>query len=396
MTSISSHIVEISPKELPQYCYGDDRRVRADYNRLTSWMQKAKSPVIRSGKSALEVDTYNGFIYIRACFVDDIDHKHTFSVRYTPINPGSERNAGLIPQVECRYLWDGVVNTNKRTFNSFTECLMLELWRFNIDVELADCSRGLRVLVPAEDTVDTLTSMMQITSVSLKPMEWFTSDYTGWVFYPVHRFLTEDLLLKLQDEAREDRWKNLVPANFMISRAADHALLCVEYGEESLYRMCFSIGLKDGGLSVPNIYKYLDIEFEVENLASNSEVHKYVDEALADFLTFARAYMEIAFSYHALFASSSNGFTITVERKWAFNKFCLLLDLFHGLVDSYSAEKPLITSERNVTIRKLNQTVVSDLEIVRDDDSLNIFANGAFKSIYEEPEEVWDGFSCPF
>lgn len=396
MTSVSSYLVEIMPEQLSLYCCGDDKIVMADFTELKSRMENAKSPFIKSGDTALAVDTINSFIYIKAWFVDANNHKHTFTVRYSPSNAASNNAAGLIPHVECRYLWEGKVDTEKLAFNSFAEYLMLELWRIKIDVELTDCSRGLKVLVPIENAVDTLWSMIQITSVSLRPKDWFTSDFTGWIFYPVYRFLTEDLIIQLQNEAREDRWKNITPANFIISRAEDHALLCVEYGEENLYRISFNIGMRDGSFLLPSIYKHLEIEFDMENLSTNPEIHSYMDEVMTDFMKFVRAYMDIAFNYHALFVTSETGFSVMVERKWALDKFCLLLDLFHGLVDGYRAERPLITSEIDAVVSRLRETMSADFEIVKDDDTLKVFANGNYKSVDEDPEDVWDGLDCPF
>ncbi len=389
MTSFASFIQEITPEQLPS---GEATSIiLSTYARVKDCMKTPFVKAMRSTGCGLSMDGVTGAVIIQAWFVDSNNHKHTFSLTY--YHKGI--SGGLLPQVTCQYLWDGVVETTKGSCNSFAEYLMLKLWHIKIDVELTNCDRGLRVNVPIDEDIVTMQSMIELTASSIKPISWFTDKYEGWIFYPVYGFLVEDLILDLQDEADKDRWRNMTPSNFYIKRAEDHALLCVEYYEAGLYNITFSVGLRDGSFSLPNIYKYLDIEFEVENLAESEEVRKYMDDTISDFLAFTKAYMQIAFSYHALFASSDTGFFVIVERQWAFNKFCLLLDLFSGLAESYQSEEPLVTPVIRDVISVFEETL-GGIELTQEDDSLRIFAHGKYKTTTIDDDDNMDNGDTPF
>lgn len=101
----------------------------------------------------LTYNSYTGDAAIEVCFTDTNNHTHHFFVK----SMGYTGN-----QVVCEYLFNVSINADVVSFRSYAEWLMLQLWQFEIGVELCNCDRGLAVSVSPEKVYDIISKMLDI------------------------------------------------------------------------------------------------------------------------------------------------------------------------------------------------------------------------------------------
>lgn len=331
----------------------------------------------------LTFNTYTGDATVDICFTDANNHTHHFYVK----SMGYTRN-----QVVCEYLFEGSFNAEVVSFRSYAEWLMLQLWQFEIGVELCNCDRGLTVSVSPEKAYDIITKMLDIVTNNIKSIEWFLSGEPVWQFYRTYYELQKMLPL-LQEEAAKERWRDVRPEHFRLIRNTDCALICLDYTDNRNYSMQFRVGMKKGGFGAERTDKFMDMFYEFESYSQYEEVRKYFEKENREFSEIANAILEIPFSWKTLLFHSSEGLYINTYREYAFQKFCLMLDIILPFKDKYEATEVFIAPEILEKKKELEIALSVDLEISKEQEPDLVFSHGHY---IETPIEEDLPDDCPF
>lgn len=356
-------------------------KLRDSYRMLEANVRASVWPHITTDGMDLKYNTYDGRILISIFFTDSNNHTHTISIN-------SFGNGGAV----CQYQFEGSINADVVSFRSYAEWLMLQLWQFEIDVELCNCDRGLMVSVSSDNAYDVISKMLDIVTNNIKPIDWFISKEPVWQFYCTYYDLQKMLPL-LQEEAAKERWRDVKPENFRLIRNEDCALICLDYTDNRNYTMQFRVGMKKGGFAAERTDKFMDMFYHFENDAQDEEAHKYFENEYREFSQIANIVLDIPFKWKALFFHSDDGFYINTYREYAFQKYCLMLDCIIPLKDQYTASTPFVSSELMTCKRELEAILSTQFELTDDQEPDYIFTHGHY---IEEPVEEESPVECPF
>lgn len=356
-------------------------KLRDSYRMLKANILACVWSYVSTDDIELTYNIYDGRVLISIMFTDSNNHTHTFT-----INSFGEGKA------ICEYLFEGSINADAVSFRSYAEWLMLQLWQFEIGVELCNCDRGLSVSVSPEKVYDIISKMLDIVTNNIKPIEWFISEEPVWKFnrtyYDLHKMLP-----LLQEEAAKERWKDVKPENFRLIRNADCALICLDYTDNGTYTMQFRVGMEKGGFAAERTDKFMDMFYHFENHAHNEEIYRYFEEQNRKFSEIANIVLDIPFKWKALLFHSEDGVYINTYREYAFQKYCLMLDCIIPLKDQYEATKPFISSELLSRKKDLEIALFTELEISEEQEPDYIFTHGHY---IEELVEEETAEECPF
>ncbi|MBD5387245.1 hypothetical protein HDR70_05110 [bacterium] len=356
-------------------------KLRDSYRMLKANILASTWSYISIDDIELTYNIYDGRVLISIMFTDSNNHTHTFTI--TSFGEG---------KAVCEYLFEGSLNADAVSFRSYAEWLMLQLWQFEIGVELCNCDRGLSVSVSPEKVYDIISKMLDIVTNNIKPIEWFISEEPVWQFNRTYYDLQKMLPL-LQEEAAKERWKDVKPENFRLIRNADCALISLDYTDNGTYTMQFRVGMKKGGFAAERTDMFMDMFYHFENHAHNEEIYKYFEEQNREFSEIANIVLDIPFKWKALLFHSEDGVYINTYREYAFQKYCLMLDCIIPLKDQYEATKPFISSELLSRKKDLEIALSTELEISEEQESTYIFTHGHF---IETPIEEELSDECPF
>ena len=112
-----------------------------------------------------------------------------------------------------------------------------------------------------------MSFLLDTVSSNIKPIEWFLSDEPIWQFYTTYNDLRL-ILVKLQYEAGNDRWKGVKPENFILTRAENHAVIYLEYSDDINYKMRFRLGLTKTSFAANAPDKFMDMSYSFESISN--------------------------------------------------------------------------------------------------------------------------------
>lgn len=346
------------------------------YNLLSANIQAHVWPNLSPADLTVEYNTRTGRITISIHLIDKNNHNHWFICEYT-----FENGLG------CEYRFDPIFSEDVRYYRLYAEWLMTQLWDFGYDSMLQDCDTGLWLQANDKTAYDIIQKMLDIVTNNIKPIEWFLDTTPSWKYEPTYNTLVQ-MLPMLRDETYANRWKDVGPDNFVLEKGKDKALITLEYTDDANYVMRFGIGLYDGAFSAERPDKYIDMFYDFKSLSESEEVKSYYQKQNLEFSKYANAILEAPFHWKSILFHDEDSFYIHTFRNMAFQKFCLMLDCILPLKDLFRAEEPLITSEIMRTKEKLEEVLSSSLEITAEDDSLEVFAKGHFKTKpHQQPKE---------
>lgn len=369
------------PKDVPEYI----KQFEDIYSLLRTNIEALVWQPINDNDISLEYNTYTAVATIEIRLTDKNAHTHRLRLV-------GQTNCACGEEVHCEYEHEGVFDEPVIFYRSYVEWLMLELWREGFEASLCNCDKGLEINCEPKDGSKLMSFLLDTVTSNIKPIEWFLSDEPIWQFYTTYNDLRL-ILVKLQDEAGNDRWKGVKPENFILTRAENHAVIYLEYSDDINYKMRFRLGLTKTSFAANAPDKFMDMSYSFESISNNSEVKEYYDNENVEFCKTANVVMDLLTTWKALHFYGENNVYINTYRKHAFQKFCLLLDCLLSLKDGHEAKKLLITSDIRKKKEKLEAILGTEMIITEDEDDKHIFANGHF---YSDQIIIDEDIDCPF
>lgn len=316
------------------------------------------------------------------CFIDRNNHSHKVTVSFY----------GDDVSTTCwfSYLFSADnFDENTISVQSFAECLMVQLWDLGIDANLCKCDWGLEFTSSIDSIALNMDILANIIVSSIKPMEWFYSKESIWKFYKVHYHLLQILPL-IQKEAESGRWKNVKADNFTILRDKSQAYIVLAYQEAGVYDMTFKVGFNDNGFDPDVSSEWFTCEYDFNIRTQEDDIKDYYLSEQKEFCKTASVILDWT-SYNSFFAYDDDltALTLFVSQKWAFQKYCLMLDVMIPLLLKYEVSKPLMTKNVLVQKAKLESLLHTEMEIVEDSDSKHIFDKGEFITKLEDSNTIF-------
>lgn len=155
--------------------------------------------------------------------------------------------------------------------------------------------------------------------------------------------------------------------------------------------MYFKVGFDENGFDPDVSGEWLSCEYQFLIHAKDSEVRDYYTEEQKQCCRIASSILDMT-SYNSLFAYDQEDkvLTVLVERRWAFQKYCLMLDILLPIIFKYEASKPLVTTNALEQKTRLEAILNTSMDIVEDNDDKYIFAKGCFISAPENPNTIYN------
>lgn len=343
---------------------------------------------INSNNFTFEYSTYDGNAEILFSYFDRNEHYHNIVVTFY----------GDDVSTTCwfSYLFKAENFDEKAiSVQSFAELLMMQLWNNGIDADLCRCDWGLEFSSDIDSIALNMDVLINAIITSIKPMDWFYSKDSIWKFYRIHHHLKQ-ILPQIQHEAETGRWKGVKPDNFTILRDQTQAYIVLTYQEASIYDMTFKVGFDENGFDPDVSGEWFSCEYHFDVRTCDRELSEYYLSEEREYCKMASVILD-AISYNTLFAydEDSTRLTLLANKKWAFQKYCLMLDIMLPLLFKHVASKPLVTKSVLEQKLKLESLLNTEMEIVEDSESMHIFDNGGFLTRPEDPNTVTTG-EMPF
>lgn len=338
---------------------------------------------LRPENIVFEYSTYDNDAEILINFGDRNNHSHKIIVSF------NRDGVSTTCWISYRFTAENF-DENARFVQSFAEYLMLQLWDLGLDAELCDCDWGLVFSLSIDSIAQNVNLMINTIISSIKPMEWFYSNETIWKFRPIYSHLLH-ILPELRHEAETGRWKGVKPENFTLLRDNTQAYIILSYQDPGIYDMSFKVGFDENGFDPDVSGEWLSCEYQFHIRTKNSEVRGYYTEEQKQCCRIASTILDMT-SYNAFFAydQEDKALTLLIERRWAFQKYCLMLDIVLPIIFKYEASKPLVTTNALEQKNKLEALLNTTMEIVEDNDDKYIFAKGGFISAPENPNTIYN------
>lgn len=209
---------------------------------------------------------------------------------------------------------------------SYAEFLMLQLWDMGIDAELCECDWGLEFSSHIDSIFESMDKVISCVITSIKPMEWFYSDEKIWSCSNVYYNLKQ-MLPKLKEEASRGRWPDVKPGNFVLERDKRQAFITLRYSDERIYNLAFKLGMQEDGFDEDMSGNWYECCYDFVCVSSEKEIADYYTEEQKQLCKIASSILDmISFKMLLFYGEDNQHFGIIVERDWAFDKFCLMLD----------------------------------------------------------------------
>lgn len=334
---------------------------------------------------SLEYNTYTAVANIKIRFIDKNAHIHHFKLV-------GQTSYACGEAVYCEYEHEGVFDEFVRSYRSYAEWLMLELWRGGYVASLCKSDKGLEIHCEQDDGYRLMCFLLYTVANNVKSIEWFLSDEPIWQFYTTYIDLCT-ILIKLQNEASNDRWKGVKPENFILTRNEDQAVIFLEYTDDVNYKMIFRLGLTKDSFAADAPDRSMDMSYSFESTSNNPEVKKYYDNENVEFCKTANVIMDLLTTWKALHFYGEELVYLNTYKKHAFQKFCLFLDCLLSLKDKHETKDPLITPDIRKKKDELEAMLRTEMIITDDEDDKHILANGHF---YSDPIIIDEDIDCPF
>ncbi|MCM1450913.1 MAG: hypothetical protein NC102_01465 [Clostridium sp.] len=367
------------PAEAPQnmvHLYDEYQTIK-QLAKIGNW------PGVLPENFVFEYSTYDNNAEILFKFIDKNQHIHRITVAFYGDSVSTACWFSYLFKADNFY-------ENAITVQSFAEYLMVQLWDKGIDANLCNCDWGLEFTSSIDEVALNMNTFVNAIVSSLKPMEWFYSDETIWKFYPIHSHLL-NILPQLQQEAKTGRWRCVRPENFTILRDKTQAYIVLTYQEPNIYDMTFKVGFNENGFDPDVSGKLFACEYNFSIRSNDSEVSDYYVSEQKQCCKIASTILDII-SYNALFAYDQEDMALAffVDRKWAFQKYCQMLDVVLPVIFKHEASKPLVTQSTLGQKAKLESLFNTSMEIVEDKDSKYIFDHGEFLAKQEDPNTIYN------
>lgn len=338
---------------------------------------------IKPENFVFEYSTYDNNADILFCFIDRNNHSHKVRVSFY----------GDDVSTTCwfSYLFSADnFDENTVSVQSFAECLMVQLWDLGIDANLCKCDWGLEFTSSIDCIAFNMDILVNIIVTSIKPMEWFYSKVSIWKFYKVHYHLLQILPL-IQKEADSGRWKNIKADNFTILRDKTQAYIVLTYQEAGVYDMTFKVGFDENGFDPDVSGEWFSCEYDFNIRTQDGEIKDYYLYEQKEFCKTASVILDWT-SYNSLFAYDDDltALTLLVSRKWALQKYCLMLDIMIPLLFRHETTNPLVTKNMQEQKAKLESMLNTEMEFIQDKDDKYIFAKGKFLSEPEDSNTIYN------
>ncbi len=281
-----------------------------------------------------------------------------------------------------------------KSVQSYAECLMLKLWDLGIDAELCNCDWGLEFSSDIDSIFENMDRVVISIITSIKPMKWFYSDEEIWRCYKVY-YRLKQLLPRLKEEATKGRWPNVKPENFLLERDKKQAFIALRYSDERIYNLAFKLGMQDNGFDKDMSGKWFECIYDYTCFSSEPDVEKYYTKEQMQICEIASTILDMI-SYKMLFfyGDENKHFGIIVDKDWAFEKYCQMLDIMLTLFYKHQPAEPLITNDMLEQKKKLENLLQSPMEIVENEESDYIFRHGHYVEVSEDPHITLE--ECPF
>lgn len=267
---------------------------------------------------------------------------------------------------------------------------MVQLWDFGIDANLCKCDWGLEFTTSMDSIAFNMDILVNIIVTSIKPMEWFYSKESVWKFYRIHYHLLQILPL-IKKEAEFGRWKNVNADNFTVLRDKTQAYIALTYQEAGVFDMTFKVGFDENSFDPDVSGEWFSCEYDFNIRTQDDEIKDYYLSEQKEFCKTASVILDWT-SFNSLFAYDENltALTLLVSRKWAFQKYCLMLDIMIPLLFRHETTNPLVTKDMLEQKAKLESMLNTEMEFIEDKDDKYIFAKGNFLSEPEDPNTIYN------
>lgn len=367
------------PKGAPEYVV----ELYEEFQTLHFLAQQGNWSRVKPENIVFEYSIYDNDADIIINFNDNNNHSHRIIVSF-------DRDVvSATCWISYRFTAENF-DENARIVQSFAEYLMLQLWDLGMDAELCDCDWGLEFSSAVDSIAQNVNLMINAIISSIKPMEWFYSNDTIWKFRPIYLHLLR-ILPELRHEAETGRWKGVKSENFTLVRNTTQAYITLSYQHAGIYDMCFKVGFNENGFDPDVSGEWLSCEYQFHIRAKDNEVRDYYIEEQKQCCRIASTILDMT-SYNALFAydQEDEALTLLIERRWAFQKYCLILDILLPIIFKYEASKPLVTTDMLDQKSKLEAILNTSMDIVEDNDDKYIFTKGSFLSPPEDPNTIYN------
>ncbi len=257
---------------------------------------------------------------------------------------------------------------------SFAELIMLELWKEDLYADLEKCDKGLHIKASMGSVYPIFCKLLDVVISNNKPKEWYCDEEPVWLFRQTYGFISK-LLLDLKAEVSSNRWKDIEGNKFYIMRDENYAYLSLDYLKEDEYEQRIRIGLVSDSFAYPE--KHIECKYEFEILTKDQELRNYLERQHQEFIEFVNNILGIVFTHNALFIRSETYFKIVLLKSFAFQKICLLLDIFLPIREGYPVSEPFRSSNLNNAIAQIEKTLGGELKA--ENSSEKLFADGHYR-----------------
>lgn len=143
--------------------------------------------------------------------------------------------------------------------------------------------------------------------------------------------------------------------------------------------MTFKVGIGENGFDPDISGEWFFCEYKFDLRTSDTEIRDFYMPEQEVCCKTASAILDMI-DYNSLFAydETNTALTLLVEREWAFQKYCLILDVLIPILFKHESEKPFIPNSVMEQKVKLEALLNTTMEVVGDKDSKLVFNQGQF------------------
>lgn len=343
--------------DVPAYASVHLRKFYDEFLRIEENAKNGKWSGITNDNFTFEYSTYDQSAEIIFDYIDKNEHTHKISVSL--FQDSVSAICWFTYLLEAHNFAPTAISVQ-----SYAECLMLRLWDLGVDAELCKCDWGLEFSSALDSIFENMDKIVNSIISSIKPMEWFYSDEEIWRCYKVY-YRLKQFLPKIKEEAAKGRWPNVRPENFLLERDKKQAHIALRYSDERIYNLAFKLGMQDNGFDQDMSGKWFECIYNYTCVSSEPDVEEYYNKEQMQICEIASNILYMI-SYKMLFfyGEENKHFGIIVEKDWAVEKFCQMLDIMLPLFYKHQVESPLITNEILEQKKKLENLLQSPMEIV--------------------------------
>lgn len=373
--------------DVPAYASVHLRKFYAEFLKIEENAKNAKWPGITNDHFTFEYSTYDQSAEIIFKYIDRNEHTHKITVSL--FQDSVSAVCWFTYLLEAHNFAPTAI-----AVQSYAECLMLKLWDLGIDAELCKCDWGLEFSSDIDSIFENMDKVVSSIITSIKPMEWFYSDEEIWRCYKVY-YRLKQFLPKLKEEAAKGRWPDVRPENFLLERDKNQAYITLRYSDERIYNLAFRLGMQDDGFDQDMSGKWFECIYDYTCVSSDPDVEEYYNKEQMQICEIASNILDMI-SYKMLFfyGEENKHFGIIVEKDWAVEKFCQMLDIMLPLFYKHQTAEFLITNDMLEQKKKLENLLQSPMEFVENKEPDYIFRHGHYIEKQDDPNMTFE--DCPF